>query len=274
MSLLQRNFRLVPCPPVRRMARRPASLDGKLSLSAAFERRTERRCRRTTPLARFSTTHHRVPPSVCLWEQVSSKTWKGVVRRCTKLTLSTVGYACGAADISAASRVGAPHIRQRLYWVAESQSIERHGSGNPWRRRDGLADHGATVRLAQSVGEQTVAAATGRLHAEPGECGTTDRLADADRAGFRADGTILRKFSRVARSHQVQRGAWNNFAAESLRDGLGNSSGQRRRGTRTGNPERALDKKSRLERPSDFLSRAGRRSMAGTPDFQTGSNEA
>jgi len=39
--------------------------------------------------------------------------------------LESVGYACAAADIPAAS-LGAPHIRQRLYWVAHS---EFHGSG-------------------------------------------------------------------------------------------------------------------------------------------------
>lgn len=41
--------------------------------------------------------------------------------------LESEGYACGAAVLGAHS-VGAPHIRQRLYWVADSQSQRRNGS--------------------------------------------------------------------------------------------------------------------------------------------------
>lgn len=39
--------------------------------------------------------------------------------------LETVGYACGAADLCAAG-VGAPHIRQRLWWVGNAASGGRH----------------------------------------------------------------------------------------------------------------------------------------------------
>jgi len=47
--------------------------------------------------------------------------------------MESEGYACGAIVLGAHS-LGAPHIRQRLYWVAQSQS-EHHDRNEP--RRDG-----------------------------------------------------------------------------------------------------------------------------------------
>src|SRR5690606_33298523 len=38
--------------------------------------------------------------------------------------LEALGYAVGAADLCAAG-VGAPHIRQRLYWLADANSRQR-----------------------------------------------------------------------------------------------------------------------------------------------------
>lgn len=103
-------------------------------------------------------------PSVVFGEQVASKDgreWLAGVRA----DLEVLGYACGAADLCVAG-VGAPHIRQRLYWVADaghkqsrrstvtgqtqsqqpfrniaghSDDVERmdfSGSGG-WRRREG-----------------------------------------------------------------------------------------------------------------------------------------
>jgi DNA (cytosine-5)-methyltransferase 1 len=55
-------------------------------------------------------------PAVVFGEQVAGalgREWLSGVRA----DLEDAGYACGAADLCAAS-VGAPHIRQRLYWVA------------------------------------------------------------------------------------------------------------------------------------------------------------
>ena len=48
-------------------------------------------------------------------------------------------YACGATDISAAG-VGAPHIRQRLWWVADAGHAERRSrdSSRDLERRDAL----------------------------------------------------------------------------------------------------------------------------------------
>lgn len=55
-------------------------------------------------------------PSTCFGEQVASslgRTWLAGVRA----DLEVLGYEVGAADLCAAC-LGAPHIRQRLFWVA------------------------------------------------------------------------------------------------------------------------------------------------------------
>lgn len=68
-------------------------------------------------------------PPVVFGEQVASKDgrlWLSGVR----VDLEEMGYAVGAADLCAAS-IGAPHIRQRLYWggVADTPSTRRHDTG-------------------------------------------------------------------------------------------------------------------------------------------------
>ena len=66
-------------------------------------------------------------PPVVFGEQVASKDgrlWLTGVRA----DLEALGYAVGAADLCAAG-VGAPHIRQRLFWVADGDG------GQSWNRR-------------------------------------------------------------------------------------------------------------------------------------------
>ena len=95
-------------------------------------------------------------PATIFGEQVAGKDgreWLSAVRT----DLEGLGYAVGCADLAAAS-VGAPHIRQRLFWVADSTSgLKRNqdsrvdeekdrsqSSGNAvWNScDDGLADSG------------------------------------------------------------------------------------------------------------------------------------
>jgi DNA (cytosine-5)-methyltransferase 1 len=62
-------------------------------------------------------------PPVCFGEQVASKLgreWLSGVRA----DLEELGYAVGAADLCAAG-VGAPHIRQRLWWMADANRRRR-----------------------------------------------------------------------------------------------------------------------------------------------------
>lgn len=66
----------------------------------------------------FSRLIRECRPATVFGEQVASKdglAWLDLVQN----SLENAGYACGALDTCAAG-VGAPHIRQRLYWVANA----------------------------------------------------------------------------------------------------------------------------------------------------------
>ena len=72
-------------------------------------------------------------PPVVFGEQVASadgRRWLAGVRS----DLESMGYAVGAADLPAAG-VGAPHIRQRLWWVADGRMANTKS-----QRRDGRQD--------------------------------------------------------------------------------------------------------------------------------------
>ena len=96
-------------------------------------------------------------PATVFGEQVASndgREWLAGVRA----DLEDMGYAVGAADLCAAS-AGAPHIRQRLFWVADSES-NRRGEGQQvggWRdagvqarRSNGCAVSGAVGGLGNA----------------------------------------------------------------------------------------------------------------------------
>ena len=77
-------------------------------------------------------------PPIIFGEQVASKDgrlWLAGVRA----DLEAMGYAVGAADLCAAG-VGAPHIRQRLFWVAYAGSLGfEPRSGRPdWQSQERL----------------------------------------------------------------------------------------------------------------------------------------
>jgi DNA (cytosine-5)-methyltransferase 1 len=100
-------------------------------------------------------------PATVFGEQVASKDgreWLAGIRA----DLEAAGYACGAADLCAAG-VGAPHIRQRIFWVADAHGAERRQSG---ARND--ADR------ANAQGQETSRFA---VH------GPLDRMGDAASAG-------------------------------------------------------------------------------------------
>ena len=81
-------------------------------------------------------------PSVVFGEQVASKdglAWLDLV----STDLEGSGYAVGAADLCAAG-VGSPHIRQRLYWVANAESSRWRKEQQNRRRRDAGVSTGKT----------------------------------------------------------------------------------------------------------------------------------
>jgi DNA (cytosine-5)-methyltransferase 1 len=93
-------------------------------------------------------------PPVVFGEQVASpagRSWLSGVRT----DLEDLGYGLGAADLCAAS-VGAPHMRQRLYWVAES-SRERQSrvgvhvrTGKEGERLPEIVRRGETRRVGDT----------------------------------------------------------------------------------------------------------------------------
>jgi DNA (cytosine-5)-methyltransferase 1 len=87
-------------------------------------------------------------PPIVFGEQVASKDglgWLDLVQA----DLEGSGYATGAADLCAAG-VGAPHIRQRLYWVADAasaglQTRDSHSVGNRKQEAGLLTPHGSNA---------------------------------------------------------------------------------------------------------------------------------
>ena len=137
-------------------------------------------------------------PPVIFGEQVASplgRQWLAGVRH----DLEKLGYAVGAADLCAAS-LGAPHIRQRLYWVADSGSKRRQQErGSPscdeatdgragWIRGEPDGDYiapGSGAARKQAAGGMGLADCPGR---QPGKqaaeaAGYRDTALAADR-GF------------------------------------------------------------------------------------------
>ena len=130
-------------------------------------------------------------PSVAFGEQVASKAGRGWLAG-VRADLEGMGYAVGAADLCAASAspevagwidlgdgegrfevsVGPPHIRQRLFWVAQSYS-------------------GQCRRIADGEGRQLDGAPTGREQSDGESESSCDarRLADAPLRGLGADGS-------------------------------------------------------------------------------------
>jgi DNA (cytosine-5)-methyltransferase 1 len=135
-------------------------------------------------------------PPVVFGEQVASRLgreWLAGVRA----DLEALGYAVGAADLCAAG-VGAPHLRQRLYWVAHTLGPGLQGhldppdtstrgiTGGLSLSRDGGAirglahterDPGGPGWVAVEPGEGAGAAGAG-AHAESGRCRDLGGLGD------------------------------------------------------------------------------------------------
>ena len=92
-------------------------------------------------------------PSIVFGEQVASKDgrlWLDGVR----VDLERMGYAVGAADLCAAG-VGAPHIRQRLYWGAiRLRDTDDKGSQRLWSCVSSQSGHGGGGKQVSKTGRQ------------------------------------------------------------------------------------------------------------------------
>lgn len=125
-------------------------------------------------------------PELVIGEQVSSEdglAWLDVVQA----DLDQAGYTSGALDTCAAG-FGAPHIRQRLYWLAHSKGwrgVRECAEERAARARSvdgGLADPGEAERGSRRPRRD--GADSGRPCGEPAGCDDARRLADC--AGARS----------------------------------------------------------------------------------------
>ncbi len=129
-------------------------------------------------------------PATLYGEQVASKAalrwWDGV-----QADLESEGYAAVAFDLCSAS-VGAPTIRQRLFWIAYSTSQRRNGSAGMQgpSGREIVEANGSIGWLAGSDGGDTGAERQQRSgqHGQQPKDGGTGRMDDS--AGPRLDRTI------------------------------------------------------------------------------------
>ena len=116
------------------------------------------------------------PPTV-FGEQVASKLgreWLAGVFT----DLEGMGYAVAGADLCAAG-VGAPHIRQRLYWVADSPRGRFGIDGGAQREAGHLDERGSLDRVAHpnSLPEHGI---SGERPGTPGEVATSGRQQDGE----------------------------------------------------------------------------------------------
>ncbi|MHC8408335.1 DNA cytosine methyltransferase [Pseudomonas sp. TMB3-21] len=123
-------------------------------------------------------------PPVVAGEQVASKIvepWVDLVHA----DMEAMGYAFGAIAFPSAG-VGAPHIRDRVYWLGHtdhqgSQGHSGNGGSEGWSRSQRPATKtGVPVRMANALGEREEPAGNKEGAGEFGGGGEAERLADAD----------------------------------------------------------------------------------------------
>lgn len=159
-------------------------------------------------------------PPVVLGEQVASKagrSWLAGVR----LDLEALGYAVGAADLCAAG-AGAPHIRQRLFWVAQSDRQRREDESlhlRPGRQKQAAAVESRDGGPADADGRHPGAEGLqrSREHRLVEENGCFGRLGDTERDRQYRTGSI-----RPKRRHELADNGpdfWSNFDVLPCADG-------------------------------------------------------
>ena len=127
------------------------------SLSSAGKRRGASDERHLWP--EFFRIINGIQPQYIFGEQVASplgRNWLSAVQ----LDLGSISYVLGATDLPAAS-VGAPHIRQRLFWMAHPYNPVRRPNptgkieeGNGERPSDDIGKSGVTSGVAHASGTE------------------------------------------------------------------------------------------------------------------------
>jgi len=162
--------------------------------------------------------HHLISqcrPSVVFGEQVASKDglgWLDLVHA----DMEATGYAFGAADLCAAG-VGAPHIRQRLWFVGLADA-----EGDRWAQGEQVSGRGLEGVFAWRANGRSIGSADGRL--ADADNARRQLLTNAKPAGIRGEASSERQ--------QVQQSSTDGTSDGSMADAAG--SRQLQRGLRDG----------------------------------------
>ena len=169
-------------------------------------------------------------PDVIFGEQVEAAInhgWLDLVQS----DLEGEGYACGAVGIPAGG-VGAPHIRQRLWFVADAQSVGRSiqhtphdGSANAPSNTLANANDSVADQRRSDIGELGIAPSAGRRtggeHERGVEMGGGRSTAQRGATGHQLDRTDTTD-SQLADAQHTERGAERQIDTDAHgRDGLG-----------------------------------------------------
>lgn len=163
-------------------------------------------------------------PQHVFGEQVASgnaNTWFDLVQA----DLEGVGYAFGLVPFTSAG-IGAPHIRERAYWVANADSVISDRRGNVWAPgRDEYSNSGDDVRLADANHDRQ----------QPGQgigchCICTEQGIDIGRSRKigRLGDTNLTRLEGLSGNDSAEgrEGSTGPAAAPGIHDGLANSSSE------------------------------------------------
>ena len=158
-------------------------------------------------------------PSAVAGEQVASKLgyeWLTGVRS----DLESEGYAVGAVDLCAAS-VGAPHIRQRMWWVADAGNVRSHGikacdssQGTLDQQRRDDVDGRSLVRIGMADADNA------RLQGRVSGRQDTERTPEHGLAGCNSPASTRGKSSRLGDTDGFRRSA-GTFTQRSVSTGEG-----------------------------------------------------
>jgi site-specific DNA-cytosine methylase len=118
-------------------------------------------------------------PGFVFGEQVASKLGRTWLSR-VQTDLEALGYRFGAADLCAAG-IGAPHIRQRLYWGAWLPSVGLAHSEAVGHQRSGSGTFGEQDREEESGGRSSDSGGTGGM--------ANTKCRSAERHGHEVGGT-------------------------------------------------------------------------------------
>lgn len=140
-------------------------------------------------------------PATAFGEQVASKDgrqWLSGVRA----DVEALGYEFGAADLCAAG-IAAPHIRQRLFWLADSGRAERRWWAQPGREH-GLRFHAADCRGNGRVADSASLRGAQYEH-DAGERPSGEAGDSAERAGACRVANTMQRPSQQSNRHDDQR---------------------------------------------------------------------